>query len=165
MHVHNFCAKTWSLSFCRSPFHLYLSTFYFVYLNVLLCVYNFLWYPLSFCASLHSTSLSLSPSVFLFFWVCIILYVIFVILCAYDMYLNNCVCIHFLLFALWGLLGVYLWCGLSTSFSCLNSISNSPIVITTRQPACTWDKWCDQKLMIDLEWPNNICLTNFFWKL
>ena len=47
-----------------------------------------------------------------------------------------------------------LWVGLSTSSSCLNSISDSRIVVTTRPPACTWDKWCDQKLMIDLEWPN-----------
>ena len=28
----------------------------------------------------------------------------------------------------------------------------SPIVLTIRPPACTWDNWCDQKLMIDLEW-------------
>ena len=42
--------------------------------------------------------------------------------------------------------------GLSTS--CLNSISHSRTVLITRPPTCTWDNWCDQKLIIDLEWPN-----------
>ena len=40
-----------------------------------------------------------------------------------------------------------LWYGLSTSSSCLNSISDSSIV------SMYLDKQCDQKLMIDLEWP------------
>ena len=56
------------------------------------------------------------------------------------------VCTLCLWFTLWGLLGMLLWYG-------LNSISGSRIVVTTRPPACTWDQLCDQKLMIDLEWP------------
>ena len=58
-----------------------------------------------------------------------------------------------------GLLTMHLWYGLSTSASCLNSISHSPIVLTTRPPTCTWDNWCDQKLMIDLEWPHQCCIS------
>ena len=70
--------------------------------------------------------------------------------------LSSCVCIHciqYLLLVLWGLVGMHLWYGLSISSSCLNSISSSHEVLTTHPPACTWGKWCDQKLIIDLVWP------------
>ena len=39
------------------------------------------------------------------------------------------------------------------TMSCTSCGMISPTVLTTHQPACTRDNWCDQKLMIDLEWP------------
>ena len=48
------------------------------------------------------------------------------------------------------LLTMHLWYDLNTSSSCLNLISHSLTVLTTHPPACTWDDWCDQKLMIGL---------------
>ena len=73
-------------------------------------------------------------------------------MCACD-YSNSCMYIQCQLFVLWGLLGMHLRYGLSTSFSGLNSISSSHNVVTNHPPTCTWGKWYDQKLMIDLEWP------------
>ena len=76
-----------------------------------------------------------------------------------------CVLVQLIAWAVWDLLTMNLLYDLSTSYSCLNSISYGPvIVLTTRLPAPTWDNWCDQKLMIDLEWPKiNELTTNYSW--